>query len=58
MLICSFGRIPAIVTSTLGGDALGTQSYVFAMIVFIITILISFIGILVYNILSKNLTKK
>lgn len=58
LLICSLGRIPAIVTSTLGGDALGTKSYVLAIIVLLATVLISFIGVLVYNKLSKKLTKK
>ena len=54
VLICSFGRIPAIVTSTLGGDALGTKSYVLAIIVLLATVLISFIGVLVYNKLGKR----
>lgn len=49
LLICSLGRIPSIVTSTIGGDALGTESYTFAIIVFAVTLLISGLGILIYN---------
>lgn len=48
-LICSLGRIPSIVTSTIGGDALGTESYTFAIIVFAAALLISGLGILLYN---------
>ena len=54
ILICSFGRIPAIVTSTIGGDALGTKSYILAIVVLIITFLISFLGVMVYRWISKK----
>lgn len=54
MLICSFGRIPAIVTSTLGGDALGTKSYILAVVVLIITILISVSGFIIYRTISNK----
>lgn len=57
MLICSFGRIPAIVTSTLGGDALGTKSYILAIVVFSVTLLISLIGTFIYKIISKRHNK-
>lgn len=49
LLICSFGRLPAIVTSTIGGDALGTENYWFAAGVFAAALAISGIGILIYN---------
>lgn len=42
-------RIPSIITSTIGGNALGEQNYRFAVIVFAITLLISLCGILVYR---------
>ena len=54
ILICSFGRFPAIVTSTIGGDALGTKSYILAIVVLIITFLISFSGVIVYRLISKK----
>lgn len=49
LLICSFGRIPSIITSTIGGSALGTQQYLFAVIVFAATLLLSGAGLLLYG---------
>lgn len=40
LLICSFGRLPAIITSTIGGDALGTENYWFAAGVFAVALVI------------------
>ena len=57
-LICSLGRLPAIVTSTIGGDALGTQSYVFALVVFAVTFLISAAGLLLYHKICKTQNEK
>jgi len=57
ILICSLGRIPAIVTSTLGGDALGTKSYILAIIVFASTVAVSLGGALIYKIISKKHNK-
>lgn len=49
MLICSLCRIPSIVTSTVGGDALGLQNYSAALIVFGATLLICGAGLLIYR---------
>ena len=49
LLICSLGRIPSIITSTVGGDALGTKNYWFAVIVFAVTLAVSAVGLLIYN---------
>ena len=54
MVICTLGRIPAIVTSTIGGNALGTERYIFAVIVFVLTFLFSMTGLLVYNRICKK----
>ena len=54
LLICSFGRIPSIITSTIGGDALGTKNYFFAAGVFVITLAISGLGLLIYNAICKR----
>lgn len=54
MLICSVGRLPAIITSTIGGNALGTKSYILAIVVLIITFLISASGIMIYRIISNK----
>ncbi len=54
-LISFFGRIPSVLTSTVGGNALGKQQYVGAIIVFVVTLAISAIGIFIYNkILAKH----
>ena len=42
-------RIPSIITSTIGGNALGERNYVFAAAVFAVTLLISLGGILLYR---------
>ena len=58
LLICSFGRIPSIITSTIGGDALGTQNYFFAAAVFVVTLAISGLGLFVYNAICKRRREK
>lgn len=58
LIICSFGRIPSIITSTLGGDALGTKNYIYAAIVLVITLTISGIGLWVYHRICKKHEKK
>ena len=49
LLISGFARIPSIITSTIGGDALGLGQHRFAILVFVITIVISLIGLLIYR---------
>lgn len=49
LLICSLGRLPSVITSTLGGDALGTESYVLAVVVFAATLVVSVAGLLLYD---------
>ena len=44
LLIATVGRLPSIVTSTVGGDALGTKNYWGAILVFAVTLAISEIG--------------
>lgn len=53
-LICSLGRIPSVITSTIGGNALGTQRYGAAIIVFVLTLAVSGLGLLIYNRICKN----
>ena len=54
LLITGTARIPSVVTSTLGGDALGLQNYDVAAIVLLVTLLISGIGLLVYRAIEKR----
>lgn len=49
ILIVSVSRIPSIITSSIGGSALGEQKYLFAIIAFAVTIAISAVGLLIYN---------
>ena len=44
IILSTVARIPSIVTSTVGGDALGGQDYRFAILVFTITLAISLLG--------------
>lgn len=54
MLIASVARLPSIITSTVGGDALGMQNYVFAIVVFAVTLVVSCAGLLIYRFICKR----
>ena len=56
LVICSLGRIPSIVTSTIGGNALGTKNYWGAVAVFAITLAVSAAGLLIYDRLRARRT--
>ena len=58
IVISTIARIPSIVTSTLGGSALAKQNYLFAAIIFVVTAVISIIGILIYNKISRRREEK
>lgn len=50
-------RIPSVITSTIGGDALGTQNYPFAVAVFLATAAISGLGLLAYRAIARRREK-
>lgn len=54
VVLTSVARIPSIVTSTVGGNALGTQKYIFAAIVFAATAVVSGAGMLIYRAAHKK----
>lgn len=56
--VCSVGRLPSIVTSMLGGDALETKSYMDAIVVFVVTLLVSVVGMLVYKGICRRHERK
>ena len=58
LFICSLGRLPSIVTSTVGGNALGTQEYLTAVVVFAVTMAVSMLGLLLYQRLSARHERK
>ncbi len=49
LLIATFARIPSIITSTILGDSVAEENYLLAIIVFVITALISVLGIVLGN---------
>jgi len=54
LLISAIGRLPALISSTIGGNALGMQSYTLAIIVFAVTLFLSGIGYLIYSKIFKK----
>lgn len=54
LLISTVGRIPSILTSTIGGDALGVKNYQFAIIAFAVTLAISGVGVLIYRAVCRR----
>lgn len=54
VLVSAVARIPSIVTSTVGGDALGMQNYTFAAAVFAATLAISGAGLLLYRAICRR----
>lgn len=55
VLMSSLGRIPSVFTSTVGGDALGKGQYSNAVIVFVITFLLSAVCLFVYQKICRHL---
>lgn len=58
LIITTIARIPSVATSTIGGDALGEEDYITAVVVFGITAVVSILGILIYNYITKRREKK
>ncbi len=54
VMITLIARIPSIVTSTVGGHALGMQNYTFAAVTFAVTGVLSLVGYLLYRKLSSQ----
>ncbi len=54
IFISVVARFPSVVTSTISGSALGRESYILAVAVFVATLIISGFGLLIYNRICKN----
>ena len=54
LFITTVARIPSLITSILTGSALGNKRYTVAVIVLMITLVISGIGLLIYNRIKKR----
>ena len=58
LLLSCIARIPSILTSTIGGNAIGEENYWFAAAVFAVTAAVSGIGVLIYDRITKKNRKK
>lgn len=58
LFICTVARIPSIITSTIGGDALGVGKNMFALIAFGATLAISLSGLLIYRAICARRKKE
>ncbi len=54
LLLAGLARIPSVVTSTVGGNALGEEKYLFALVVFLLAAAISLLGLWIYHRLVKR----
>ena len=52
------GRLPSVLTSTIGGSALGVKDYQFAILVFAVTLAVSGVGLLIYRAVCQRHEKK
>lgn len=57
LLISGVGRIPSVVSSTIGGSYLGTKNYTMAIIVFIVTLVVSGVLFFIYKMYEKKKIK-
>ncbi|MBQ4631692.1 MAG: TVP38/TMEM64 family protein [Clostridia bacterium] len=58
LTITMFARIPSVVSSTVGGNFIGDGKYVEAVVLFVITAIISLLGLKLYNIFIKKMKVK
>lgn len=56
--ITLIARIPSVVSSTIGGNFMGNQQYMEAVILFVATGIISLIGIKIYNVIIVKARRK
>ena len=54
LLLASVARLPSVITSTVGGSALGVESYALAIVVFSATLVFSGMGVLIYRFIQKK----
>ncbi len=54
LILASIARLPSVITSTLGGSALGLAKYETAVLVFAVTLVISLLGWFIYTFLQKR----
>lgn len=57
LILTTFARIPSLVTSIVGGSALGEGEYLTAMIVFAVTAAVSLLGLFVWSKIKQHKTQ-
>ena len=58
IIITTVARLPSVITSTVGGSALGVKEYELAAVVFAATLAISVTGLIIYNAICRKRNKK
>ncbi len=58
LVISTVARIPAIIVSAMGGQALGKGQYLAALIVLVVIVVVSAVGTIGYKILCNYHNKK
>ncbi len=58
LTITIFARIPTVVSSTVGGNLIGSGQYIKAVILFVITAAVSLAGLQLYDVMMKKIKKK
>lgn len=58
LILTTAARLPSVVSSAVGGSALGEGNYLFAAVVFIVTAALSIGGLLLYSKIRKKLQKQ
>lgn len=58
LLLTTFARLPSVVSSTVGGNAVGDKDYLAAVVVFAVTAAVSGIGILIYRLIQRKHGRK
>lgn len=53
LIICTLGRIPSVITSTMGGAAVANGNYLLAAIILGVTVILSLLGFFIYMKLKK-----
>lgn len=58
ILLTTIARIPSVLTSTIGGDALGEENYAVAVVVFAVSAILSLVGMWIYDRITRRKKEK
>ncbi|MDD2427226.1 MAG: VTT domain-containing protein [Eubacteriales bacterium] len=57
IVITTLGRLPSVITSTVGGSLLNSEKYLPAVIVFLLTAFLAFFGVMIYKRVNRQSDK-